>query len=90
MILEAVFNLFITALEAIFSWINLPQMPESITSMVDTFESLMFDNLSCLSFFVRISTVKILLPLLLVVVNFDRVWSFTMFILRKIPFLGIE
>ncbi|MFQ6972426.1 hypothetical protein [Enterocloster citroniae] len=40
--------------------------------------------------FIDMSMVKILLPVLLIVVNFEHVWKFTMFILRKIPFLGIE
>ena len=34
--------------------------------------------------------VKILLPLVVVLVNFDEVWSMIMFVLRKIPFLGIK
>ena len=40
--------------------------------------------------FIDLNMVKILLPVLLIVINFDEVWKFTMFILKKIPFLGIK
>lgn len=90
MILESVFNLIISLLELVFGWINLPAFPQTLTDILTEFRELVFTNVSCLSFFVRISTVKILLPLLLIVVNFEKVYKLTMFILRKIPFLGIN
>lgn len=90
MILESVFNLIFGLLEIVFGWINLPAFPQQLVDTLTSFEDLIFSNISCLSFFVRISTVKILLPLLLIVVNFDKAYKLTMFILRKIPFLGIE
>ncbi len=90
MILESVFNLIFGLLEIVFGWINLPAFPQQLVDTLTAFEDLIFSNISCLSFFVRISTVKILLPLLLIVVNFDKAYKLTMFILRKIPFLGIE
>ena len=90
MIIEAVFDLAVAAIKLIFGWISLPAFPETLENTLTTYEDLIFDNLSMLSFFVRISTVKVLVPLVLVVVNFDKVYKLTMFILRKIPFLGIK
>ncbi len=90
MIIESIFNFLVTALETIFGWISLPPFPEGLAATLETFEGLVFDNVSMLSFFVRVSTVKTLLPLVLVVANFEKVYKLTMFVLRKIPFVGIQ
>ena len=90
MIIEAVFDLAVAAIKLIFGWIYLPAFPESLETTLTTYEDLIFDNLSMLSFFVRVSTVKVLVPLILIVVNFDKVYKLTMYILRKIPFIGVK
>lgn len=90
MIIEAVFDLAVAAIKLIFGWISLPAFPESLETTLTTYEDLIFDNLSMLSFFVRVSTVKVLVPLILIVVNFDKVYKLTMYILRKIPFIGVK
>lgn len=90
MILESVFNLVSTLLQLVFGWINLPSMPESIMSVIDELFELVRGSIGIMSIFVDMHMVKILLPVLLVVVNFDEVWKWTMFIVKKIPFLGIE
>lgn len=90
MIIESIFDFLVSLLETAFGWISLPAFPEQLANTLETFENLMFDNLSMLSFFVRVSTVKIILPLVLVVTNFDKLYKLTMFVLRKIPFVGIK
>lgn len=90
MVLEAVFNALITVLESAFGWLSLPNFPPELIQAVDDFEDLIFSNAGLLSFFVHVNTVKVLTPLLVVVLNFERVYDLTMFVLRKIPFLGIE
>ncbi len=90
MILEAVFNLVSGLIRLVFGWINLPDMPEAVMSVIDELFTILQGSIGLLSVFVDISMVKILLPVLLIVINFEKVWKFTMFILRKIPFLGIE
>ena len=90
MILESVFNLFGAFLRVIFGWINLPAMPEAITSVLDELFALIRGSIGILAVFIDMDMVKILLPVLLIVINFDEVWKFSMFIVRKIPFLGIK
>ena len=51
---------------------------------------LVFDNCSLIGFFVPLPLVKILLPLVVLVVNFEHIYAGVMWILRKIPVLGIE
>ena len=90
MILEAVFNLISGLVKIVFGWINLPDLPGSITSVIDELFALISGSVGIIGIFVDLNMVKILFPVLLIVINFDDVWKFTMFILRKIPFLGID
>lgn len=90
MILQAVFDLVRNVIKLVFGWINLPVMPEAVTSVIDELFVLLRGSVGMLGVFVDLSMLKILLPVLLIVINFEDVWKFTMFILRKIPFLGIE
>ena len=48
------------------------------------------NNKSKIYIFFDMSLVKILLPLLIAVINFDKVYKLVMFVLRKIPFLGVD
>lgn len=90
MIVEGLLNLIKTLLFAVFSWINLPSFPEGLTSSINTFIDLIFDNLTLLGFFIRPATIKIIIPALIILLNFDNIYKLTMWILRKIPFLGIK
>lgn len=90
MILEAVFNLVGGLLKLVFGWINLPDMPASVMAVIDKLFSVLGGSIGMIGVFIDLDMVKILLPVLLIVVNFEEVWKFTMFIIRKIPFLGIS
>lgn len=90
MILQAVFDLVRNVIKLVFGWINLPAMPEAVTSVIDELFALLRGSVGMMGIFLDLKMLKILLPVLLIVMNFEHVWKFTMFILRKIPFLGIE
>ncbi len=90
MIIESLLNLIFGLLKVCFSWLSIPAFPESLTNSIDTFLNLIFDNISLLGFFVRPLTISIVVPVLIILINFEDVYKFVMWILRKIPFLGIE
>lgn len=90
MIIELILNLLKGLLFICFSWINIPGFPEEMLSSLYTFLDLIFDNLTLLGFFIRPITLSIVIPLLIILINFDKVYKFTMWILRKIPMLGIK
>lgn len=90
MILEALLNLIKVLLNVVFGWISLPPFPEELTTSVDTFLNLIFDNLSLLGFFIRPLTLTIAIPILIILLNFERVYKLVMWILRKIPFLNMN
>ena len=90
MIIEAILNLLKTVLFFVFGWINLPQFPETLENGINTVLDLIFGAVNLLGFFVRIETIQICIPILIILLNFDKVYKLTMFILRKIPFLNIN
>ena len=90
MILETILNLLKNLLFFVFNWINLPSMPETFVNSVNSFLNLIFNNLTILGFFVRIETIKIAIPILIILINFDKIYKLTIWILRKIPMLGIK
>lgn len=91
MLVESLFNGAISLINGILDLLDvLPEFPEDLISSMDSFFSLIFDNLPLLGFFVRLDTVKILIPLVIVVINFEDIYAFVMWILRKIPFIGVE
>lgn len=73
-----------------FGWINIPQMPNEITNSIDSFFNLIFDNLSLLGFFVRPMTLKIVIPVLIILLNFDLIYKIVMWLVLKIPFFNIK
>lgn len=90
MILEAILNLLKNLLFIVFSWINLPAFPEGLTSSINSFLDLIFNNLNLLGFFIRPSTLTLSIPILIALLNFEKLYKLTIWILRKIPMLGIK
>lgn len=90
MIIEGLLNLFVGLLEVVFSWVNVPELPASVTSVIDELFDILAGSVGLLSIFIDFDMVRLLLPVLVIVINFDEAWKLTMFILRKIPFLGMQ
>ena len=90
MIIQLILNLLKSLLFSVFSWINLPQFPEGLTNSLNSFIDLIFDNLNLLGFFIRPATITIVIPVLIILINFDKVYKLTMWILKKIPMLNIH
>lgn len=74
----------------LFGWINIPAFPNELNNSINSFMNLIFDNLSLLGFFVRPRTLKIIVPLFIIVVNFKYIYKLSMWIIKKIPFLNIK
>ena len=63
---------------------------DAILTKLDAFMNLIFDNLGLLGFFLDIGFIKILLPLVLLVANAEHIYHLIMWIIRKIPALGMS
>lgn len=90
MIIETLLNLIFSLLKFVFSWLELPSFPEELTNSINSFLDLIFDNVTLLGFFIRPTTLTICIPILIILLNFDKVYKFTMWILKKIPFINIQ
>lgn len=89
LIVESILNLFSSALKLIFGWISLPELPAEISSVVNQLIEYMKSGMCFVFLFFSIDLIRIMLPLVIVVANFDKVYKLVMFVLRKIFFFGI-
>lgn len=83
-------NFLYYLLDFLFGWINIPQIPDNIIDSINSFINLIFDNLSLLGFFVRPTTLKILIPLVVFAFSFKYVYKIVIWVVKKIPFLGVN
>ena len=90
MIIKGLLELIFSLLQIIFSPINIAPLPDSIQNILDEFVSWIISGYTILDIFIDMGVVNYLIPIVIVVANLDKVWSFIMFILRKIPFIGVE
>lgn len=90
MIISALLNVVKGLINVLFGWVQLPAVPEEVTSVVDTVFTYMEQGLGILWIFVPQQLVLVLLPLVIVVHNFDHLYKLGMWILRKIPMVGIN
>lgn len=89
-ILNFLWDLLFILVDLLFGWINIPAFPEDLKGNINSFLDLIFDNLTLLGFFIRPMTLRILVPLILVVFNFKWIYHLTMWIIKKIPFLSMK
>lgn len=91
MILENLLNILLSSIEVILSILpDMPSLPDELLSSAYSFIDLIFDNVGLLGLFIPISTIKVVVPLVLVIVNFDKIYKLTMWVLNKIPKFDID
>lgn len=90
MIIKGILELFFSLLQIVFSPIALPQLPQKASYYLDQFYNWIMGGYNFIATFIDVSMVKTLIPIVIVIANLDKIWSFIMFILRKIPFIGVE
>lgn len=91
MILANLFNILLSSIEVVLSLLpDIPSLPEELLSSAYSFIDLIFDNVGLLGLFIPISTIKVVVPLVLVIVNFDKIYKLILWVLNKIPKLDID
>lgn len=90
MLVELLFSFVIGFLELIFGWVSFPQMPVQVTEAVDMLFEYMAQGIGFVWLIVPKELVLVVLPVILVVENFDKLYSVIMWIVKKIPFLGMQ
>lgn len=93
MILESILNLFKDAIFGIFYWIDLPNMADYGTGFQDAFDlisDMLESSKSLINLFLPWDIVRFGIPIVIVVMNFEHIYNFIMWVIKKIPMLGIK
>lgn len=91
MIVELILNVVDVVLRTVLSIINLPNFPSSLTSSINTYINMIFENINLFGlfgFFVRPETLKIAATTFITVFMFEKSYKFIRWILKKIPFVS--
>lgn len=89
MIIELLMNLVKSIISLVLSPFNIPGIPDDISSSVETFFGY-FDT--CASFIALVFPINLVpfFAIFIAIYSWDNIYPMVMWILRKIPFLGIE
>lgn len=68
----------------------LPSMPDAVINVVDKIFEILQMGIGIASIFVDFNFIKILIPIYIAIINFDRIAKLVMWIVRKIPFFSIK
>lgn len=90
MIIKGLFSLIISLLNIVFGWVSLPAMPSAVDDAFNLLLQYMGNMMGFVWLIVPREMVLVVIPVILVLSNFDKLYTVVMWVLRKIPFLGIE
>lgn len=91
MIIKGLFELVYTLLNVVLTPFSIvPNVPSGVNASVNAFVDFMFSPIRILLFFVNVDVVRALIPLVIIVYNAEHIWDGIMWVLKKLPFVGIE
>lgn len=91
MIIESLLNAIFAVFEKVFAVINIPGMPDGMeNTVVEFLRSALNYAGSLISLFLPWSQVKVFFPILIVILSSEEIYKLVMWVLRKIPMLGIS
>lgn len=85
MIVEALLNAIQSMLFAVFSFINLPSLPENVVTRLYEFIDLFEYASQFIAFFVPPSVSSTLYPIWFGLFSIDKLYPIVMWVIRKIP-----
>ena len=91
MIIEGLFNLIYTLLGVVLTPFQIiPDMPSNVDNYLNKFFDFIFDPIRIVVFFFPVGFIKIVIPVFLVIINMEKIWNAILWVLKKLPFVGIE
>ena len=91
MIAEWGLQLGMTIFDILYMLIDsLPNFPPNVINTIDYIFELMFSAVNLAGVFLDLGMVKTLIPIVIAVLNFDKMVKLIIFAIKKIPFLGME
>lgn len=85
MITESILNFLQDAFFFIFSWLNVPPMPQEVTDGISSFFELLQYGTGMIGFFLPAQVVKPFFGIFAAIFAVDIGYPFIMWIVRKIP-----
>lgn len=90
MIIESIMNLLKIVITSVFGVLpNIPNL-DNASAKINEFFDLIFSNAQIVGCFINPNTIKICIPVIIVILNFEKIYKITLWILKKIPMLGIK
>ena len=90
MIIKGLFNLVYSLLSVVLAPFSLPALPTGIQTIFDSVLGYLTGSVGLLYQFVRPTTLQVLIPAVIIVLNMEHIWDAILWILKKLPFVGIE
>jgi hypothetical protein len=91
MIIKGLFNLIYTFLSVVLTPFQIiPDVPQSVDSFLESFLDFIFAPIQIVSFLFPCNFIIVALPVFLVILNMEHIWDGIIWILKKLPFVGIE
>lgn len=91
MIISLLMGVALLLIQAIFALLDvLPNLPAFAISVIDNVFFMMQSGIGIFGLFVDIRMVKILFPIVVAIMNFDKIYWLVIWILKKIPFIDIN
>lgn len=91
MLVEWMMKLGQAIFDAIFAICGtLPSLPQSVITILNNFFNILFDATSLLAIFVDLNIVRILIPIVVAIENFDKIYYIVLYVIKKIPILDIR
>lgn len=90
MIIELIKKLLTFVTDTIFSVIDLPAVPPGLVNAVNTMFGYMRQGMGIINFFCPLEAISPAIDLFIAVWAIIHVYDIVMWVLRKIPMLGIE
>lgn len=90
MIIKALLDLFYQFVSLLTKPINIPQLSDEVISTFNTFTDYLVSGVHILANYTHIQYLMILLGIVIAVDVGVALFEFVMFILKKIPFIGIS
>lgn len=90
MIIETILNALVALVKGVFGWISFPAVSDDFYEALNVFIELLENGRSLINLFLPWELVRIGLPLVLFIMNFEHIYYFVVWILKKIPMLNIK
>lgn len=92
MIVKGLFDLVYNLLDLVLTPFEIiPDVPNQVSYVVSQFLDFIFAPVRILAFFLPGGTfISVVIPVFLVIINMEHIWTGILWILKKLPFVGIE